>query len=572
MCFNEFKAQNYAFVDKTIFIKTLEELSTSYPILLRPRRFGKSTFIVMLKYFYDQAYQNLYKEIFESTAIYNENLSSHNSYHVLSLDFSGISAITYDEIKKAFGQKIKAGVVDFMQRYPDFTFDKKNEYEDPAQYILEFFLSYQDYAKDQKKLYIMIDEYDNFANEILNSNPSLFKEITHSAGFVKGFYSQIKDATKSVVKKTFITGVSSVSLDSLTSGFNIAQNITTLKSFNEYAGMTEKELRKLVCDLVDYQALGLELDYLISAMKQTYNGYAFSKNASQKLFNTSMCLKYIAEIVENGRFVDPNRVIDPNCNFDPQKLYDVMKNTDPSVLEQVFQTYFDEQPFEITNIAESININQIEQYDYDTVISILFYLGYLTIKPSYELEQYNENLSLVCPNKVIRKIFRKCFFTFFTDPQKNFLKSFAFDLDCIKNNQDDLTPFIQSCENYLGARLSHQHLLRMTELYLVGLIKTKLEAERYLVTKDEFPIQVPGIDEKFVDLYIENQAKNIYIIEFKYISKSALAQNPTLIEHKAEEARKQLMIYREATCFKNTKLKAYIVIFVDCKCFHYEQI
>ena len=226
----------------------------------------------------------------------------------------------------------------------------------------------------------------------------------------------------------------------------------------------------------------------------------------------------------------------------------------------------------IVNIVESININQIDQYDYDTVISILFYLGYLTIKPEYEQEYENDNLLLVCPNKFIRKIFRKCFIEYIFYEQDDFLKNFTFDAACIENNEDDLTPFVKSCEEYLGGRLTNQHLIRMTESELVAILKTKLEANQVLKSLDEYAIQVPTIGEKFIDLFIENKAKGIYIIEFKYISKIAYEKNSKLIEQKKEEAEKQLKLYKQATNFQNKNVKAYSMIFMDCKCVHYEKI
>ena len=587
--FEEFIQQDKAFVDKTMFIKTLDQLSTNYPIILRPRRFGKSTFISMLKYFYDRSLYNQYDQVFFKTQIYKENLESHNSYHVIVFDFSGIEGNNRDQLSKHLSSSIiNNSILDFKNRYPTFSFfiDEQDK-NDPLLVLDNFFNCYREWLVKHpeeilqdpfgrpsiKKLYIIIDEYDNFANEILNTDREFFKRLTSQAGLLKTFYSKIKSATSHIVAKTFITGVSSVSLDSLTSGFNIAKNISTLSSFNEYAGMTEDELRNIIKELVDYESYNIDLDYMLDAMRQTYNGYAFSKKANKKLFNTSMCLRYIDEIREEETFVDPNRIFDAACNYDPTKLYDLIKFTEPKDLNMIIQTYYEGQVFEIENISESININQISQYDYTTVISILFYMGYLTIKPENEQEEPSENLLLVCPNKYMRKIFRKCFVEYFFYQQDDFLKTFTFDITSIKNNQDDLTIFIKSCEDYLGGRLTNQHLFRMTESELVAILKTKLESVKEIIFKDEFAIQVPGVGEKFIDLYIENKSqKSIYILEFKYISKSAFEKNSKLIEQKKKEAEQQLKIYKQATIFKNKEVKAYSLIFMDCKCVHNEKI
>ena len=587
--FEEFIQQDKAFVDKTMFIKTLDKLSTNYPILLRPRRFGKSTFVSMLKYFYDRSLYNQYDQVFFKTKIYKENLKSHNSYHVIVFDFSGIEGNNRDQLSKHLSSSIiNNSILDFKNRYPTFSFfiDEQDK-NDPLLVLDNFFNCYREWLVKHpeeilqdpfgrpsiKKLYIIIDEYDNFANEILNTDREFFKRLTSQAGLLKTFYSKIKSATSNIVAKTFITGVSSVSLDSLTSGFNIATNISTYPNFNEYAGMTEEELRNIIKELVDYESYNIDLDFMVDAMRQTYNGYAFSEIAEQKLFNTSMCLRYINEILIKKRFADPNDIFDAACNYDPTKLYDLIKFTDPDDLKQIIQAYYEDQVFEIKNISESININQINQYDYNTVISILFYLGYLTIKPEFEQEEPSINLLLVCPNKYMRKIFRKCFVEYYFYPQDDFLKTFSFDVSSMENNEDDLLSFVKSCEEYLGGRLTNQHLFKMSESELVAILKTKLENVKTIIFKDEFAIQVPEVGEKFIDLYIENKSqKSIYILEFKYISKSAFEKNSKLIEQKKKEAEQQLKIYKQATIFKNKEVKAYSLIFMDCKCVHHEKI
>ena len=516
----------------------------------------------MLQYFYDLSYRDLYKSIFEHTAIYEENLKTHNTYHVLTLDFSGISATTYDQIQKAFCQKIKAGINNFMGRYPDFIFEKINQDEDPAQYILDFFMSYRAYSSGRKNLYIMIDEYDNFANNILNSNRSLFKEIAQADGFVKGFYDQIKDATKALVAKTFITGVSSISLDSLTSGFNIAENITTYSEFNEYAGFTELELRELVTKLLNLDELNIDLDLLIAKMKFAYNGYSFSEVASEKLFNSSMCLNFIKKIQKAKILLDADQVIDPACSYDKTKLHDLLNHTDRETLERIQDVYLNSGKFYISDLAESININQIESYDYRTAVSILYYLGYLTIE---QAKISVGGITLVCPNKVIHKIFRQCFYTYFIAPEDH-TEPKRLNVDCFIKGQSDLSMFIESCESYLGSRLNNQHLRSMIEPYLVGIIKTKLENYGDFITYDEYAVQIPKVGERFIDLCIYSKtADQYYILEFKYLSKTKYEANTNTkeLESIRDQAKNQIEIYKKADVFHNKKLHAYVLIFVN---------
>ncbi|SFK12032.1 Predicted AAA-ATPase [Succinivibrio dextrinosolvens] len=262
--FDLFRQKNKAFVDKSLMIKYLDDDSMSlYPVLLRPRRFGKSTFVQMLKCYYDISYQNRYEELFSGTKIYDLNLPTHNSYHVIDFDFSSVSTGDKEVLLTSFFVAVTDGIDDFCLRYPDFIFDYSNlNQKDAATLFTEFSKAYRKFSKSQK-LYVMIDEYDNFANEILSKDLELFLNITSKDGFLKTFYSAIKNFAKNTIAKTFITGVSSVSLDSLTSGFNIALNVTSFDCFNEYAGFTGDELEILIPKLVDVEKLGVTTKEII---------------------------------------------------------------------------------------------------------------------------------------------------------------------------------------------------------------------------------------------------------------------------------------------------------------------
>ncbi|MGN1357363.1 MAG: AAA family ATPase, partial [Succinivibrionaceae bacterium] len=263
--YEAFKKQNRAFVDKSEIIKVLDDDSMSpYPVLLRPRRFGKSTFVQMLKCFYDISYKDRYEELFKGTLIYDKQLPSHNSYHVLNFSFAGVSGFGVAGIVNSFVISMKRSISDFKVRYPDFVFNPaKEEQQTPADLFMSFKTAYSQYCSE-KLLYVMIDEYDNFANSLLSRDLELFKEITKAGGFLKDFYATIKEGTEDCIFKTFITGVSSVSLDSITSGFNIADNITSYETFNAYAGFTEDELTKLIPELVDINTLGVTVEEMIS--------------------------------------------------------------------------------------------------------------------------------------------------------------------------------------------------------------------------------------------------------------------------------------------------------------------
>ena len=566
--FETFNKENAAFVDKTGFIEVIDNLDTKYPVLLRPRRFGKSTFVQMLDYFYDIAKKDQYDEVFRGTKIHEKNLPSHNTYHVISFEFSEIIGKTADELIKKFSSNILGSIRDFRTRYKDFEFDIESRKNDsPSSIIDEFFSIYGEYSNNTKDLYILIDEYDNFANEILSKDRKLFKAITNADGFLKAFYKAIKKHTKKVVAKTFITGVSSVSLDSLTSGFNIAKNVTCDPRLNEFAGFTKDELVGLIEKLVDTKALNTTAEALAENMRKAYNGYAFSQIAKNTLFNASMCLNYISYIDTYQTLANPEDIVDTACGYDTSKIADIFKYSQEYILNEIIDDYYTKNEFVIGKLAESINLNLIENYDKDTVLSLMYYLGYLTIKPCNILNEVH----LVCPNKIMKNVFRKCFTQALVNETTD-EKALKFDVKNIKLGLADIQDFIDSVQQYFLLRTTHQHLLHMSEAYLVGVIKAKLDSEPTLASFEEQAIHVPNQGEKFVDLLIDNKKGTCYLFEFKFYSKNNALKHPNILQEKIAEATAQINSYKTAVEFEGKTVYSYIVIFEAANCVHFEQV
>ena len=565
--FNSFNEDKVAFVDKTNFIEVIDKLDTKYPILLRPRRFGKTTFVQMLDYFYDISKKDQYDEVFRGTKIHEMNLPSHNTYHVLNLEFSEIYGNTSAQLVEGFTSNIIDSITDFIDRYPEVNFEV-DEYKNktPSALINAFFTSCKIAFKGKQDLYVIIDEYDNFANEILSKNRDLFKEITNANGFLKAFYKAIKKHTTKVIAKTFITGVSSVSLDSLTSGFNIAKNVTCHPKLNEFAGFTKDELIGLIEKLVDTKALNTTAEVLAENMRKAYNGYAFNRKAKNTLFNSSMCLNYLDAIETEGELLNPEDIVDTACGYDTSKIADIFKYSQEYILNEIIDDYYTKNEFVIGKLAESINLNLIENYDKDTVLSLMYYLGYLTIKPCNILNEVH----LVCPNKIMKNVFRKCFTQALVNETTD-EKALKFDVKNMKLGLADVQDFIDSVQQYFLLRTTHQHLLHMSEAYLVGVIKAKLESEPTLASFEEQAIHVPNQGEKFVDLLIDNKKGTCYLFEFKFYSKNNTLKHPNILQEKIAEATAQINSYKTAVEFKGKIVYSYIVIFEAANLVHFEQ-
>ena len=564
--FEDFNKLNKAFVDKTEFINVIDKLDSPYPVLLRPRRFGKTTFVQMLLCFYDISFKDKYDEIFKGTKILEMNLPSHNSYHVIKFDFSGISGTNVESLITNFNQKVSVGINDFLIRYPDFEFSNDYTGRDPANFIDEFFKTFARYSKS-KSLYILIDEYDNFANDVLSNDRDLFKTITQSNGFLKDFYKTIKTFTNTVVAKTFITGVSSVSLDSLTSGFNIAENVTCDPNLNEFAGFTKDELIGLIEKLVDTKALNTTAENIAEIMRQAYNGYAFCPKAKHTLFNSSMCLNYIKYINTNQALQNPERVLDPACAFDKSKVADIISFTPKNVLKLVASEFESTGEIVISELAQSINLNQIDQYDLQTSLSVLYYLGYLTIKN----DGVGSRICLTYPNKMMKYMFELCFINALI-PKLEDDDNCIFDITSMLRGDNSLDSFIDSVTEYLSLRITNQHLLGFNENTIKVLVRAKLEDLKMLSVNTEQKLTVPMVGEKFADLVVDNRKGTYYLFEFKYFSKAKAQQHPNILQEKIAEVTAQINSYKTAVEFEGKTVFSYIAIFESINCVHFERL
>ena len=576
VAYETFRKLGRAFVDKSSVIKDLEDSKTPlYPVLLRPRRFGKSTFVQMLKCFYDISYKDRYEEIFNGKNIYTANLSSHNTYHVINFDFSMVNSQSNTSMLNSFFSAVATGIDDFMIRYPDFVFDYSElDKSDSVTLFNNFASAYSKYAKNCftkgsiGRLYVMIDEYDNFANQILSQNIKLFRTITGDNGFLKAFYAAIKAAAANAncIAKTFITGVSSVSLDSLTSGFNISRNVTSRACFNEYAGFTEAELAKLIPQLVDLKQLGISADEVIARMKPVYDGYCFSQEAKQTVFNSSMCLYYLDEMRIKGRFLPPEDYLDPASDHDGSKLQQLLAIAEDGLADEIIGIYLSGDRFLLKELAENINLNKDAKYNRIQLLSMLYYLGYLTIDTS---PAPNDKLPLKIPNLFMSKLFAQCTADMRLKPSKVFTDSIL-DISPLQNLEDDISTFATSCTEFLSSIFTNQVLTHMSEMALNLTLFTKLDSMRGVFVEMQKSLRLVGEGAKFADLVITVNEDKInectYLIELKYVTKTDASDSK--IQSLIKEASEQVAKYKSALEFRDRQVKAYSMIFVGSNCIH----
>ncbi|MDR2171229.1 MAG: AAA family ATPase, partial [Planctomycetaceae bacterium] len=317
--------KNYAYVDKTRFIELLENESSDSKIFIRPRRFGKSLFLSMLAYYYDVNYADEFERLFGDLYIGQNPTPLKNSYAVMEFDFSSIDTSSIESFRNSFCENVRQTVWVFLDSH-------KNIFSNTEQIINQINVTenttfanlgwaFRIAQSAGIKIFVIIDEYDHFANDLVAmdsiSGDKLYKEVVTVNGLVRDFYEKLKVMSKfGVIGQTFITGISPVMLDDLTSGYNIATNFSLDKKYNEMLGFTQDEVIQL------RDEVGIKPEQIKVDMEYYYNGYLFNENAENKVYNSSMILYFFEQILKDDRL----SLVDFNLSIDPKRLIRLVKN------------------------------------------------------------------------------------------------------------------------------------------------------------------------------------------------------------------------------------------------------
>ncbi len=376
-------SDNGYYVDKTQFIEKLESIGAKYVLFLRPRRFGKSLFISTLEHYYDVNRAGQFDELFGKLYIGKKPTSLKNSFPILKFNFSAVfSHGTVEEIEHSFNLGILSDIRLFYARYEQLTGGEdtfKDEFVsvEKASDALRLFINLM--FKKQIKYYLLIDEYDNFANNILaDHGKDRYHKITHGTGFLRNFFTIIKTGTDTrTVEKMFATGVSPLVMSDVTSGFNVGENISQDAMFNEMAGFTEDEVKTMVDYYIAEKVIPeQDRNRVLTTMKSVYDGYSFSSEADQSVYNSNSVLYLINQYTKSNKM--PIDVIDTNMRTDYQKLRFLVieshkLNGNFNLLSEVLET--NEIRSELVR-----NFPLSDLIELDKFVSFLYYLGFLTIK------------------------------------------------------------------------------------------------------------------------------------------------------------------------------------------------
>ena len=397
MNFAVIRRDDYYYVDKTAFIPLIER-SDRFFFFIRPRRFGKSLTLNMLQHYYDVNARDKFDALFGDLYIGQHPTKDRNSYLVLKLNFSLASAELHN-YRKGLDNHCSTVFDYFCDVYANYLPDgikEKMQAKDGAINQLEYL--YMECAKVNQKIYLFIDEYDHFTNTILSDVNSLsrYTEETHKTGYLRAFFNTVKSGTDSSIERCFITGVSPVTMDDLTSGFNIGTNYSLSSEFNEMMGFTENEVRRMLMYYSTTCHFNHSIDEIIEIMKPWYDNYCFAQECYGKatMYNSNMVLYFVKNYIRHGEV--PRDMIEDNIRIDYEKLRMLIRKDkefshDASIIQTlVSQGYI---AGELKKGFPAVSIA-----DPDNFISLLYYFGMLTISGVYKGKP-----KLTIPNLVVQE-------------------------------------------------------------------------------------------------------------------------------------------------------------------------
>ena len=543
--FEELVKDGYYYVDKTKYIEKLENLPEKRIMVLRPRKFGKTLFTSVLENYYDLKKKDKFNKLFGETYIGKNPTKLKNGYHILKFNFSGINTQDEETTMKGFKENVTISIDTFVKNYEiDFYVNPELTIEGLLNSLIEAFRI----QKPEEKIYVIVDEYDHFANELLGFKPEQFKNLVSKNGQVRKWYEILKKGTETVVDRIFITGVAPITLDSMTSGFNIIKDETQDRTFNEMMGFTNNELKILMKEQEISEETQKEL---LLIMKENYDGYKFSLKGKERIYNSNMCLYFLNEYVKYKEI--PEKLVDVNIVSDYNKIGSMLRLCkNENRLDIIEETVSGEGI--LTEITQKFNPEIA--FGETEMVSMLYYLGYLTID-----KELLGKAELKIPNKVMKEIYGDYFLKILDEETNLIIEEREYNEIlqevALEGKIDKAVGLLQK---YLN-NLSNRDYQNFTEKYVKLIFYCIMMNLKIYNVKSEMEVQ-----REYPDIVLipkeKDKGYNAIMIEFKYLKKT----EENKLEEKQKEARKQIEKYANTEEMKEIKnLNKYTVVAVNDK-------
>nr|WP_293536500.1 ATP-binding protein [Prevotella sp.] len=571
---NDFEAvieQNQYYVDKTMYLPLLENQPSNI-IFIRPRRFGKSIFLSMLHAYYDCSKKEKFQTLFGDLWVGKHPTPLQGKYQVLHLDFSYVGD-SIDKLEENFDMYLRVKLDGFMRIYQDsYLEDFKEKFFKSDSATEKLALLQDETATKSIPLYLIIDEYDNFTNTVLNEQgEKVYWAITHADGFYRDVFKKFKG----MFERIFITGVSPVTLDDVTSGFNIGWHISTKPEFNQMLGFSLEEVRKM---FAYYKEVGgipatSDIEVMIDEMKPWYDNYCFSEDAlknQSKVFNCDMVIYYLRNYIDRGEA--PKQMIDPNTMTDYNKmkkllLLDKLDGNRKGIIRTIAETGQIVTSLENTFPASRLTNPQ-------TFTSLLFYYGMLTIK-----DTFGDMLILGIPNNNVRKQYYGYLLEQYQEEKFVDLTQMKilFTYMALEGKwRDALEAMAKAYENVSSVRDGIE-----SERNLQGFFMAYLNLNNYYYTAPELELNHGYCDFFLLPNLTHYSTKHSYILELKVLPKKDYEAKPedgklSKAEVQWQEAEEQIKRYamapRVEALRQGTTLHKIIMQFVAGKLVRMEEV
>ena len=545
------------YVDKTRFIPIIEDADKFF-FFIRPRRFGKSLTVSMLQHYYDIAAKDKFDALFGDLYIGKHPTSDRNSYLVLYLNFSGIVGELHN-YRKGLDAHCGTTFENFCKIYANYLpKDTVEELRTKEGAVEQLDFLYQVCARAGQRIYLFIDEYDHFTNAILADPESLrhYTNETHGEGYLRAFFNKVKAGTYSSIERCFITGVSPVTMDDLTSGFNIGTNYSLSPKFNEMIGFTEEEVRQMLTYYSTTSHFNHTVDELLDIMKPWYDNYCFAQGryGETTMYNSNMVLYFVKNYLDNDGKA-PQNMIESNIRIDYEKLRMLIRKDkefahDASIIQTLVN-----QGYITGDLKDSFPATSITNPD--NFVSLLYYFGMLTISGTHE-----GKTKLTIPNQVVREQLYAYLLSTYDEADLNFSSYEKNELSSSLAYRGDWQAYFGYIADCLK-RYASQRDKQKGEFFVHGFTLAMTAQNRFYRPISEQDTQAGYVDIFLCPLLeIYSDMKHSYIVELKY----AKYKDPeSRVEELRQEAIAQANRYADTETVKNaignTKLHKIVVVY-----------
>ncbi|HPE72806.1 MAG TPA: AAA family ATPase [Candidatus Competibacter sp.] len=400
--FRKIREEGYFYVDRTDRIALIEEAGSQL-LFLRPRRFGKSLWLSTLENYYDLARADDFERLFGGLKIGQNPTPLRNRYFVMRWDFSTVDpGGDLNAIRRSLFNHVNVRIKDAIARYGEWLDGRVEVNPDDGLASLQSLLSAV--SRTPHKLYLLVDEYDNFANEVMISplpDAGRYEELVEGEGIIKTLFKVIKSgASGGGIDRVFLTGVSPVMLSDMTSGYNVAEDLSNDPDYHDLCGFTEPELRTALDAVAaarrwEADPAGMALDL----MRDFYNGYRFSSQRDERVYNPTLALYFLKHLGRHGAY--PPRLLDDNLAMDRNRIQYVARLPHGETL--VNRALDSAEPLTVVQLVNRFGVRDMltAPRTPDFLATLLYYFGVLTLAGRDALGK----LVLTIPNQVIRKLY-----------------------------------------------------------------------------------------------------------------------------------------------------------------------